>query len=323
MDLPIIFIHRYSSSYLKQTLAAARLSNPRKHIVLLGDPTNRWIERLGIEHVDMDGIASSPERDTFRRVFQVVAGREHGRADWVQFVFDRWFIIYAYARRNGFERFWTFDSDTMILQNLFQFEEGFAELDCTEQCHGACMNGYIGSLTTVQAYLDHINTLFQDGSYLEARRRDFLVAPQNAFTEMGAYLDFKRTRQPRTLHLGIIRDGAFFDDCISRPDGMETRLCEGRTVKAVYRVGSCFYCRQLSSGDLVRVNTLNMSWAPEFLFLNVLNALKDSRYAAAGDSLSRLLPLRPPVGFTLRRGLRSIARRLRASVYAPRSGGRF
>ena len=64
-DRPLIFIHYGDSGYLPYTLESARLFNPDKRIVLLGDQANAHYAAMGIEHVPFSRYATGPEIERF------------------------------------------------------------------------------------------------------------------------------------------------------------------------------------------------------------------------------------------------------------------
>ena len=51
MSAPIIFCHYSNSKYLPYVLEAARITNPDKNIVFLGDSYNQWLKNAkNIQH---------------------------------------------------------------------------------------------------------------------------------------------------------------------------------------------------------------------------------------------------------------------------------
>jgi hypothetical protein len=257
-NAPVIFIHSRDSDYLAYTLDCAKVFNPETRVLLLGDEKNKHYSKLGIEHAHFSDYASGDEIEHFRRVFKFVAGTEHGREWWVRFVFERWIYINNFIRENRIERFWIFDSDTLVFCDLQSQLGKFAEFDCTEQCYGMCLNGLVNRSSVVRKYVEHINRLFLDEEYLSRRRGEYEMFPKWAFTEMAAYVDFKRHANLRTARLGSVIDGETFDDCVSRPDNMES--FRGR--KRLFLIDGQIYTKDKASQEFIRLNTANMSWLP-------------------------------------------------------------
>ena len=131
-ETPILFCHYGNSTYLKYTLKAAKLFNPSKRIILLGDSTNRDVAvRSGVEHFFFSNYDNSEEIMTFDKVYKHVAGTKHTNKAWTKFAFKRWFFVHCFLRKEGIHRFWYFDSDDVILRDLSRQEGKFEGYDCS------------------------------------------------------------------------------------------------------------------------------------------------------------------------------------------------
>ncbi len=294
-EAPILFCHYGNSRYLKYTLKAARLFNPCKRIVLLGDSKNRDVAmRSGIEHFFFSNYDNSKEIVTFDKVYKHVAGTKHTNEAWTKFVFKRWFFVHCFLRKEGIHRFWHFDSDNLILRDLRQQESKFESYDCTEQCEGKCMNGFVSSRDVVDGYVQTINALFQDEEYLDEQRRDFEIYPHYGFTEMRAYLAYKLRANVKSVRLNTIIGGESFDDCICLSQGFRTydKPLRDRYLKKVfYSRNGRLFCQVSETGEFVRMNSFNMSWVPDYLFEIILDkANPDTAEQLSGvdDDLSLL-----------------------------------
>lgn len=220
-SIPIIFIHYGDSEYLPYTLKSARIFNPSSRIILLGDKSNQHYTSLGIEHFFFDNYSNSSEIILFKRVYKFIAGKNNSNTGWTQFVFQRWFHIFEFIQSQEIERFWTFDSDNLIFTNLQKYQTNLFQYDCTEQCNGSCMNGFVSSQEIVKGYLDTINSLFRDAEYLERQRREFIDYPDFSFTEMRAYDEYRNRNKLNTIRLQKISTEETFDECLCQPQGME------------------------------------------------------------------------------------------------------
>jgi len=294
-DAPLIFIHYGDSYYLKHSLAAAVAFNPDKEIILLGDAANAHHAIDGVEHIAFDDFSHGALIERFNEVFQYIAGDEQQREAWTRFVFQRWFLIHRFLVERKNERFWTFDSDTLIVTRLSQYESQLEDYDCTEQCSGICMNGFIASVDVVRNYLEKMIELFTRPSFLRRQRAKLKDRPTYAFTEMAAYVQYREESAVRSAWLGRIVDGETFLDCLCTVNEHRVYLNDdeyelsgetiwGNEVKKVY-LGSdgTVYCRHLKSDRLIRLNTINMSWLPGWLFADLLNhAKRQLRYSHWG-----------------------------------------
>ncbi|AWG21452.1 hypothetical protein FFWV33_07850 [Flavobacterium faecale] len=266
----ILFCHYGYSEYLIYTLKQVKLTNPDCRIILLGDKDNRKIAiKANVEHFFFKDYEKSDELLEFEKIYHHVAGVKHNKEFWTKFVFKRWFYIHNFIKENSIDSFWHFDSDNMILANLEFQECKFKEFDCTEQCSGICLNGYVSSFNIVDGYVKKINYLFGDKDYLNKQRIDFVSNPDFAFTEMRAYIAFKEQEGIKSIRLNKIIDNESFDDCICHAQGYDVydRQLGGRLLKKIYvdNFGN-FYCFHIKSSNYIKMNSLNLSWVPTRLF---------------------------------------------------------
>jgi hypothetical protein len=295
-EAPILFCHYGNSKYLNFTLSAAKLFNPTKRVILLGDHTNRDVaSKARAEHYEFRDYDGSEDIAIFDKVYRHVAGTEFKNEFWTKFVFKRWFLVHAFLRRSAIRKFWHFDSDTLILADLRHREKSFDGYDCTEQCNGSCMNGLVTCFEVVDGYVKTINALFQDEQFLNEQRRDLEIHPAYAFTEMRAYEAYRKRSDIRTIRLNTIIDQESFDDCICQPHGFETyeKPLHGQHLKKVFYDGSGRLFCKTEAGEFIRMNSFNMSWVPDYLFELILQKANPSGHieqppCLIGDDLNLL-----------------------------------
>ena len=136
------------------------------------------------------------------------------------------------------------------------------------------MNGYISSPDVVSGYLDKINEVFGREEYLKSVQEEFnSVHPKFAFTEMRAYEIYKKEERVRTIRLNTIIDGSSFDDSVILEDGMAMEyLPYGKKIKRIYLCpDGRFFCCEKRTSRLIRMNSLNLSYVPVYLFERVLS----------------------------------------------------
>tara|TARA_R100000008_G_C3582253_1_gene169380 strand:+ start:1019 stop:1939 length:921 start_codon:yes stop_codon:yes gene_type:complete len=297
---PLVFIHKTNikdpPNYLRATLGVARRFNPDLDIYLLGDEgTEPYAEEAKVSFFPFKEYDNSEATKLFDRVFQLIKGPRCGQsAEWIKFVFKRWFYMYNFIQTTQHTSFWTFDSDTLILTDLSSQQSKFTSYDCTEQCNGACMNGFINNLNVVKNYLETINNLFQNEKYLNTQKKEFCTThPDYSFTEMRAYGEYKkpgcttngslRIYPPTNFNSTLLQDiiaEETFDQCLvqtgknlmvgAAPDkGYEM---ENGVKKLYFREGA-IYLKHLDHPNLIKANSLNMSNVPPSLWNNILTYL--------------------------------------------------
>ncbi|WP_146528795.1 hypothetical protein [Novipirellula artificiosorum] len=281
-DSPILFCHFDNSRYLPYVLETARLTNPDKPIILLGDEKNRWIgPAKGIDHLLYRDFDYGHLIEQFDRLYRTVQGPLHrhmrGRVDWLKFVFKRWFYVYNFLVEHDHPSFWHFDSDTMVLVSLREHESKFDAYDCTEQCNGDCLNGFVPDASFLLRFLNFINVLFGDEAFLQQKQRFFdEQEPTFSFNEMSAFAELKKRQTVKSIRLNTTIDGSTFDDCLCQEHGMEMeRIFTEKEIKKV----RCsdrgeFFCFDAESRESIRLNTLNLSWVPVETFEVVSHQVK-------------------------------------------------
>lgn len=275
----ILFSHYGYSSYLEYSLKCARKTNPEARLILLGDEYNADVaKRNNWEHYLFRDF-SSRSQARFDQSFKHVQGRKHNHikngVDWLRYVFERWFFIDGFMKREKINRLWHFDSDTMILKNLQAFDASLLEYDFSVQCNGTCLNGIV-SRDVVSEFCEHICHLFEDDDFLLAQQQEFdTVSPGYAFTEMRAFSNYMESTSHRGIHLLAYSTDQIFDDCICQSHGFEmTNLPSGQHVKAIYsRDGKIFGIRNQT---IIEFISLNLSWVPDYVFQWMLDVLNGS-----------------------------------------------
>ncbi len=297
MRLPIIFSHYEVSDYLFQTLQCATLTNSSSRRVLLGDRSNRSLaEDAGWEHVDEDKIRSALRSD-FLEHFQEISGKDHQNfkngSSWLRYVSERWFIVEGFCRQNGIDRFWHFDSDTMIVEDLSKIENKLVSMNITHttQSFGCALSGYI-TIDMLTEYCRFMVSIYRDEDKAPFRKseRDRVdrLEPGGALTEIIAYIEFDKERKLNAPHLERVLEGWWFDDCICQSHGLEmTRMnFVGRLVKEVEFDGNGFY--GIRDGKREKFATINCSWVPNGIFAFILRCVESrSEGKLVPRSLSR------------------------------------
>jgi hypothetical protein len=268
----LVFTHFGRSDYLSRTLECATHTNPHVRRLLIGDDSNRDVAiSAGWAHIHFDEIKSDL-RTQFSEVFQRVQGSKHnpiknGR-DWLRYVFERWYIVAAYCRKEGIQHLWHFDSDVMVLEDLAPVEEYLKthKIAFTRQCNNTCLNGFV-SYPVLHQFCEYVVSLFRDHRLLQFQQLEFNTEhPGYAFTEMRAFEMYSRITEYKGCHLEQVMNGWWFDDCICQDDGFETKRLGifGKPVKRVCFDGRRFYGYR--AAGRIDFAAINCSWVPTEVF---------------------------------------------------------
>lgn len=276
IDQVLIFTHYGYSDYLEFTLACARKTNPSARLIFLGDQDNKKIaEKYGWEHYCFINY-TSPIHSRFDSVFRHVQGVNHNHIkngrDWLRYVFERWFYIESFVSQLNINRFWHFDSDTMVLKNLENLASTLTDYEFTVQCNNTCLNGVMNR-SVVTDYCTHICKLFEDAEFISQQQLEFdSIHPGYAFTEMRAFNDYKINSSLTWANLMTYSDAIVFDDAICQEHGFEMiKLLNGQTVKKVFSDRGQFFGNRDS--QKVELATLNLTGVPLYVFRWVFQSL--------------------------------------------------
>lgn len=276
---PLVFVHHGASLYLPYTLRMLAFSNPQRPIVFLGNESNHSLVSPYANFVNFRELSPSPERLHFEKIFRPIVGKEHGKQGWVKFVFLRFFLLYEYWLTSPSDHLWSFDSDTFVLEDLSPLEQVLHDYDCSEQCNGMCMSGFIKHPSVLQSFLKTILDLYESPAFLATEVARLQEQPTHAFTEMRAYQVWKEQNSPKTFHLANVQDGTVCDDCLCQEHGMEMyskeeadRQCKKQCKKLYLHPSGHLYCHKQDSAEFLLLRTLNMSWLPLHVFSKVFKA---------------------------------------------------
>ena len=267
--VPILFIHYGNSSYLPYVINVAKRFNPHKDILFLGDEHNAYLRDLGVLHYPLEAFAHSADLARFEQLYPSIVNKRYAKTKWAHFVLKRWFVINTFIQQEKIEKFWTFDSDNFLLTDLTDYEAYFSQYDCTSQCKGSCLNGFVPDAAIVQRYVSKINELLSDRAYIEDWQRRYEENPALFYNEMEAFAVFVEQEGIKNFHLSQICNGCTFEDSITYVhDGMEMyeKKIKERFVKKLYLHRGDIYCKHLASNTFIKMNNLNLSWMPKYIF---------------------------------------------------------
>lgn len=317
-NLPIIFCHYGFSKYLPYVFKCAKISNPNKDIILLGDASNKQVALdCGVKHFDLKEFDFGDELKAFDSSYKLITSPafdsfKHGE-DWNKFVFRKWFILYNFLVKNDIEKFWHFDSDNMIFVDLEKVESRYADIDFTEQSEGNCIKGYFGNRATIHLYNQKINDVFARKKFI-ADTEEMMKSYKDpvSFNEMSVYAIFKEEEKVRTTQLATIINDTFFDDLLCRSHGMQMeKLPLGEDVKVTHmNPDGRFFCVMSATNKPVEAYLLNLSWMPIYLFDAILKHFQKNHGKAQipFDSSSKIFSRIP---IPLKQKLKSLRKKIK------------
>ena len=322
MEAPIIFIHYNDSYYLKYVLQSAKMFNPDKHIILIGDKSNRRYTEIGVEHYMFDQYLQSSQLEKFNEVYKRIGGNEFekvnsskGGQDWTKFNFLKWFVLCDFVKEHNITRFWTFDSDTIILSNLNSLEIRYEDVDYTVMNGLNQLQGYVRNVKYLKLFQELSISMFSDERYLKRlKQKDFAENPTYGFTMMRVFKRLSEQSDPKIKRLNTIIDNTYFDECICVPHSKEVyrEKIADRTVKKLYSdTKGNIYQYDLDKKRYIEVLGINLSWIPQYVFNSVFKyAQKKYNSRQKNDQEKgkevKEISFQPPFRFLVKSKLRSV-----------------
>lgn len=286
-EAPIVFIHYGNSAYLSYVFKCARLYNPNKQIILLGDSLNQHFAGKGIIHFQFADYMVSGLTNQFQKIFFILnedTFRLKGKDDfyvegkpghfWQRFNWLRYFILYEFWNAHHFKALWTFDSDNMIVQDLGQIEPGLSDYDYCELHNKTSMQGLLQNKTALGEFCRSMISIFSNRALLENFKKELIGKPPGyTFTEMAAFREFQKNVSHRYLDGCEPFGGMVFDAVLSREQGFEMRAYHSptlNTIKRVFFMNGNFYFKALHSSQMVQTVNIDCSWVPGYVFRTIL-----------------------------------------------------
>jgi hypothetical protein len=286
----IIYTHFGNSPYLKYALASATKSNPHARKILLGDNDNQKVALdNGWEHYNLDDY-DSELRQEFNFVFKWVQGKKHlatrNGKDWLRYVFERWYIVEEFCKRENINNFWHFDSDVMIVEDLAEYQAKLQKdgMFFTKQCNGTCLNGYVET-QILPDFLKFVIVLYKDEKFIKSQQDEFdNINPTFAFTEMRAFNMFSKQTAYKGIVIESYFDNLWFDDCIAHDDGFETTylpFCR-KNIKKICHDKDGFYSH--INNEKKRFISINCSWVPMYVFEWILDSVNKDKKSCIAEN---------------------------------------
>ena len=270
MSIPVVFIHQgvglpHLPLAIKQ---ACRFGN---QVVLLGDDHNKGIQ----ECTKWESLAIyAGTADAFSKVY--VHHQDITRYNFELFCICRWFILRDWLKSNNVQECFCFDSDVMFYANAIEEAKKFNGLDFTLG-FGHWGNGYF-SLRGLEAFCQFVHSTYVNKGYdydrlvshYELRKKHGLLG---GVCDMTLFELYRNTINPAGVGelMHITADGSTYDHVISISDGYEM---DSPLLKRIYIANNLPWCKQLSTGRMIRFNTLHFQGNSKLLMQTFFDALQ-------------------------------------------------
>ena len=196
MNLPIIFVHKGDSFYLKYALESAKKFNPDSRIILLGDGVTVYPDF--VEYYDLNKLNKYSKFLDKNYIHLNVSNPEIE-----MFCINRWLVLLDFVEKQKMKKLFTCDSDILLFQDVTIDSKNYSKKDVV------IMDGTNGCLTL----LNKIKVL----EYYKKIVFDFYKKGFKKFTKNDRISDmnfWKQLNDSKKFKVGEatkIIDNAFYD----------------------------------------------------------------------------------------------------------------
>ena len=252
-SLPIVFIHRSNSSYLKYSLSQAQTSNPQSAVILLGDRSNDCYDFVVHRQID-DFFQGATEFEKVYTHFSTLP------PSFELICFQRWFILKDFLLANKISRCLYLDSDIMLYTDVTADSEKFAHFDFTlaHQTNGCTF--FLNRVAALEEFCQFLMDVYnkKDSYVYDKLLAHYVVRKRHGLTggvcDMTAFQLYAENHFGEIGEVAHIIDGSVYDPAITilRP-GFEM---EGGIKKIFWRNGLP-YGKHANTGREIRFNSLH------------------------------------------------------------------
>ena len=251
-SLPIVFIHRSNSAYLKYCLSQAQATNPKCPVILLGDRSNDCYDFVVHREID-DFFQGAAE---FEKIYTHFSTHP---PSFELICFQRWFILRDFLLANKIGRCLYLDSDTMLYTDVTRDSEKFSHFDFTLSHQTSGCTFFLNRVEALAEFCQFLMDVYNKKdrylydklvSHYAVRRRHGL---KGGVCDMTAFQLYTEDHFGEIGEVAQIIDGSVYDPAItiSRP-GFEM---EGGVKKIFWRNGVP-YGKHVKTGREIRFNSL-------------------------------------------------------------------
>ena len=265
--VPVIFIHKGDSYYLRDSLWQAKQHNSR--VILIGDVDKKY---EGIEYHDMSPYLK--EASYFKIIYQHIAENNY---NYELFCFQRWFVLKEFMRVHNISRCFYADSDVMLYCNVTQEEKHFFQHDVVLLISSAGVySGGISfwSLSVLEDFCFFLISYYENKENLTKWIKWF-NGPRVKGTgvcDMTIFTEYARARKNLVIpNIRGVVEGATFDHHINTDEGGIYKMVEvsgKRKIKEIKWDGCFPYGYNFSLKQLIRFKTLHFQGGSKDLMKN-------------------------------------------------------
>lgn len=218
MGIPIFFVHRTDSEYLRFTLAQAHFTNPTSTVHLLGDASNKHYDF--VEHHEIREFEDFEFRNRYLHL-------SPNSFEYELFCFERWFVLRNFVKAARIEgEFIYLDSDVMVFSDLSEESGYWTDFDLTVCGEMGPEYTYFKNVSVLESFCDFMLGMYGNDDTRKELQLEFdrYVASEGyiggGICDMRLLARFKDAIASRVLDLDRVNErGGIFNHNINGSDG--------------------------------------------------------------------------------------------------------
>lgn len=230
--IPIFFIHKGDSTYLKYSINQVKKSNYNSDIYLIGDESNSKDIYKYSKHINFRDYMNSANK--FKKIYKHLSSNEY---EYELFCFQRWFILKDYIKTMKYNGpILYLDSDVLLYCDITEFWNKNNGYDMSICGNNGPEYTFFKNIDVLEELCEFIMDLYRKDSKREELtaiyNNNFLGKNPGGICDMTALRKFCKLKGDKVINLNVIRNNQIFDHNFNLSEGFEMK---GNTKKIVMK----------------------------------------------------------------------------------------
>jgi len=213
--LPIIFIHKGDSFYLKYALMNANKFNPDSRVILLGDGVSTYPDFVEYHKISDYSKSALYFRSIYKHMSKTPESIE-------RFCFERWFILDEFLRVNNLKKAFTIDSDVLLFEDITKDSINFIEFSFTLAHKASGGLVFINSSAAIHRFCKFVLSLYEDKSLKIVKAnlaREVKKFGMGNISDMSVFKEFYKKNSNEIGEITEIINDSTYDSMINGDQG--------------------------------------------------------------------------------------------------------
>lgn len=264
MSIPVFFVHKSNSPYLKYALKQARKYNPDSKIYLLGDDSNNCFDF--VSHHKLSDYSKSA--DEFAKIYLHMSATD---IEYELFCFLRWLYIKDFVIEHSINSFIYFDSDVLIFSDIEKALRPYAHFDIANTGDYMPAVTYFKDKSAIIDFCEFMAKQYTDAKYFEGLKSEWEAQkPRNwgGICDMVIFLYYFRDFPENKGKLDKVIDHSCFDGHIR----VSNRFEVNNGMKMLFWKNNEPYGKRISDNKIVKFHCLHYHGESKALMYKHYNA---------------------------------------------------